>query len=71
MSARVANLAARQAQTLLEQVTGSDLLTTFAALTHRIHAAERAEAPVSTDLRLQRDMVRGEILRRMGERIEP
>lgn len=65
-----ANLAERQAARLLAETSNDGLLQTFAALTHRIHAAERVEAPVPTDLRLQRDMVRTEILRRMGERIE-
>lgn len=65
------NLAERQAQRLLEQTSDEALLQTDRALTHRIHAAERVEGVVPTDLRLQRDMVGREILRRMGERIEP
>lgn len=60
------NLAERQAQALLEQTSAEALLDTYAALTHRQHAAKRAEGMVPTDLLVQRDMVRVEILRRMG-----
>lgn len=67
-----ANLAERQAQALLGVTSNEALLQTFAALTHRIDAAERVESGgVVSELRLQRDMVRAECLRRMGERIEP
>lgn len=67
-----ANLAERQAQRALEQTSAEALLQTYAALTHRIHAAEAVEGGgLVSEVRLQRDMVRAEILRRMGERIEP
>lgn len=45
------------------------LLKTFASLTHQIHAAGKVRRPehdASPRLRAQRDMVKAEILRRMG-----
>jgi hypothetical protein len=64
------NLAERQAQTLLEQTSAEALLDTYAALTHRQHAAKRVDGVVPSDLLVQRDMVRREILRRMDGRIK-
>lgn len=50
----------------LERASNVSLLTTFAALTHRLHAADRKNrAEKSRDLRVQRDIVEEEILRRM------
>jgi hypothetical protein len=47
------------------------LVTAFAVLTHRIHAADRRKGDDTghahvIDLRTQRDQVQDEILRRMG-----
>lgn len=48
------------------QVTADEgLLRTFAALTHRMHAARRGDSR-HADLREQRDAVQAEILRRMA-----
>lgn len=46
----------------LYHTTDEGLLQTFAALTHRLHAAEEDTTPV---LRSMRDRVQAEILRRM------
>lgn len=66
-----------EAQSLLRAATPDGLLTTFAALTHRIDGTERTPCDHSVaaflevrakaaTLRTQRDMVQAEILRRMG-----
>lgn len=60
-------------QEVLEATSGEGLLRAYAALTHQIHAAEHP-APRLTiiqsdrlaDLRVQRDAVEAEVLRRMG-----
>jgi hypothetical protein len=50
----------------LRGMSDEGLLKTFAALTHRIHAATRKKDRLKElDLRVQRDVVEGEILRRM------
>jgi hypothetical protein len=63
----------RQATTLtapdLSGYSDDALLTAYAALVHRIHAAEEPfGAALADDLRAQRDQVRLEALRRMGGR---
>lgn len=54
---------------LLRRTSDEALLRTFAALTHRLHVADRKRGPVvailAMDLREQRDLVQEEILRRM------
>lgn len=54
----------------LHRTADENLLITFAALTHRLHAADRASGPeaavLALDLRAQRNRVEGEILRRMS-----
>lgn len=50
----------------LQATSDEGLLTTFAALTHRIHAATRKKDTVKElEVRAQRDRVRDEILARM------
>ena len=49
-----------EAAKVLNITSNEALLRTFAALTHRMHAA-----PKSEDLRAQRNLVEKEILRRM------
>lgn len=52
---------------ILERTSGQALLKTFAALTHRMHAAQRKpDRAKEFELRLQRDKIEVEILRRMG-----
>lgn len=64
---------------LLRSTSPEGLLDTYAALTHRLHglrtaldsgvpsSSERVTLrSIQRDLRAQRDMVRGELLRRMG-----
>lgn len=63
------NLAERQAEEMLRRSTPEGLLDTYAALTHRQHAAKQVDGFVPPDLLVQREMVRAEILRRMGDRI--
>ena len=41
------------------------LLWVFASLTHRLHVADRKKADNRVSLRIQRNVVEGEILRRM------
>lgn len=53
-----------EAQILLPRTSDEGLLTTFAALTHQMHAATSLRT--KRDLRAQRDRVKTEILRRMG-----
>jgi hypothetical protein len=54
---------------LLRETSDEGLLRTFAALTHRLHSADRSKRPdagrLALDLRFQRDTVQEEILRRM------
>jgi hypothetical protein len=56
---------------LLHRISNEGLLRTFAALTHRLHAADRLRGPQSEMLalriRAQRDRVQAEIMRRMNE----
>jgi hypothetical protein len=58
-----------EATLLLLRISDEGLLRTFAALTHRLHAADRLRGPQSELLALrvrsQRDRVQVEILRRM------
>lgn len=62
-----------EAAQVLREMSTDGLLTSYAALTHRIHAAK--DAPVTCgragdwedDLRAQRDLIRAEILRRTGD----
>lgn len=51
----------------LRRTSDEGLLKTFAALTHRLHAADRKteHAALALSLRSQRDRVEQEILRRM------
>lgn len=62
---------------LLPSTSPEGLLKAYASLTHRIHAnASSAKRPsvmaeVEQDLREQRDLVEGELLRRMGARHAP
>jgi hypothetical protein len=60
-----------EADLLLRRTSDDGLLRTFAALTHRLHAAERLRGPqkdvLALRIRLQRDRVRLEILRRMDD----
>lgn len=53
--------------TVLRRTSDEGLLKTFAALTHRLHVADRNPETVllALDLRAQRDRVQDEILRRM------
>lgn len=58
----------------LQNTTTDGLLTAFAALTHRIHAAEHPtprltiiQSETVTNLRAQRDLIRTEILSRTGD----
>lgn len=80
MAAATAHPLTDEAREALEQTSTDALLTAFAALTHRIHAAAEdyhASAPRSTeertalhretDLRAQRDAIRLEILQRTGD----
>lgn len=73
-----AMLAETDAAGALRETSTDALLTTFAALTHRIHAADkralhgperlaRAADHTASDLRAQRDLVRAEVLRRTGD----
>lgn len=61
---------ADEAELVLRRTSNEALLQTFAALTHRLHAADRSKgseaAALSLRLRSQRDRVQVEILRRMG-----
>lgn len=55
----------------LAAATPETLLTTFAALTHRLHASANSgelhfDAKAHDQIRLQRDQVQAEIIRRMG-----
>ena len=52
---------------LLRRARNETLLKTFAALTHRLHVADRnsEQRALASDLRAQRDIVQEEILRRM------
>lgn len=54
----------------LKQTSDEGLLLTFAALTHRLHAADRRQGAerLAQRIRDQRDIVEGEILRRMKKR---
>lgn len=51
---------------LLKQSSSENLLKTFAALTHRMHAARDKKDPfLENNLRVSRNLVEDEILRRM------
>jgi hypothetical protein len=53
-----------EAEVMLRHASNATLLRTFAALTHRLHVADRkAAGPI---IRSQRDRVEEEILRRMS-----
>lgn len=52
-------------QSMLNKMSGPMLLKTYAALTHKMHAATSKSEEIL--LRLQRDKVQEEILRRMGD----
>jgi hypothetical protein len=54
-----------EAAEVLRRTSNEGLLKTFAALTHRLHVADRAKADNALDIRVQRDHVEQEILRRM------
>jgi len=56
-----------EALKVLRIISNEKLLRTFAALTHRMHVADRHadRAEQAANLRLQRDYVQSEILRRM------
>jgi hypothetical protein len=58
-----------EADKALHETADENLLRAFAALTHRLHAADRAKGPdaalLALDIRVQRDRVQEEILRRM------
>lgn len=58
-----------EADVALHRTTDEGLLRTFAALTHRLHVADRKSGPEAAvhalDLREERDRVQAEILRRM------
>jgi len=51
-----------EAEVMLRHTSDVSLLRAFAALTHRLHVANRIAAPI---IRSQRDRVEAEILRRM------
>lgn len=56
---------------VLRASTNEGLLQTFAALTHRVHVADGWKSgdgvpPDARALRTQRELVRAEVLRRMG-----
>lgn len=55
-----------EAREALEQTGTAALLTAFAALTHQMHEVGR-DLGDATALRVQRDAIRDEILRRTGE----
>lgn len=57
-----------EAASALRTTSTDGLLTSFAALTHRIHAAEQERRPIAErDFRAQRDLIRAEILHRTGD----
>lgn len=53
----------------LRRTSDEGLLTAYAALTHRMHVADRGKGPatkaLALNLRISRERVRDEILRRM------
>lgn len=52
----------------LAATSTSDLLTAYATLTHRMHAARvRRQGGREIEFRQQRDLIRAEILRRTGD----
>lgn len=55
---------------MLAAMTDEGLLNAFAALTHRLHAADRKKGAdlLALSIRSQRDHVKDEILRRMEPR---
>lgn len=72
LTARRAGKTTAQEQALddsLRRTSDEGLLTAFAALTHRLHVADRKQGPdaefLAANLRLQRGYVQVEILRRM------
>jgi hypothetical protein len=76
LNEQAARLARRSGKTAAQEVevaealrrtSNEGLLKTFAALTHRLHAADRKaeHAALALDIRAQRDRVEQEILRRM------
>lgn len=82
MAAATATPLTDEARDALEQTSTDALLTTFAALTHRIHEADRTvraerqggyeralrrSVERAADLRAQRDAIRVEILQRTGD----
>jgi hypothetical protein len=61
-------LAQVDATQVLAATSTSDLLTAYATLTHRMHAARvMRQADREIKFRQQRDMIRAEILRRTGD----
>ena len=58
-----------EAERLLRATADENLLRAFATLTHRLHVADRKKGPAAAlnalDIRMQRDRVQEEILRRM------
>jgi hypothetical protein len=54
-----------EAEVLLRHASGVSLLRTFAALTHRLHVADRERTAAAPIIRSQRDRVELEILKRM------
>lgn len=71
LSQQAARIASRrtvrdEARDALRVTSDEGLLSAFARLTHRIHQATRQrDKDLEQDLRAQRDLVKGEILRRM------
>lgn len=68
-SGKTANQVERLEQ-MLAAMTDEGLLNAFAALTHRLHAADRKKGAdlLALSIRSQRDHVKDEILRRMEPR---
>ena len=62
-------MATPDVEAILRDASDEVLLQTFAALTHRLHAADRSKrmdaAILALDIREQRNEVQTEILRRM------
>lgn len=61
-----AQLSTQPGLAVLSDAQPETLLDTYAALTHRIHEAERHGGWNAADQRAQRDLIRTEVLRRMA-----
>ena len=55
---------------IVKRASDDTLLKTFAALTHRLHVADREHTPNALTLRVQRNEVEAEILERMARGAE-